>query len=290
MKSKLFFAIVLSIITMSSCGDNDKKSAEEYESAIAMADSLTRQAINERDSLILLFNEISEDIIKLRQLESIVVVPGNVNGDNVSVPTLQDDIRAIQQSLQERRDKLAQLEKRLSSQTGKNKELQQMIENLKTQISQNEQTILELKQQLSIANTEIASLNSAVDSLNISVANVTAEKNSAIEKSVALTDDLNRCYYVLGSGKELKEHKIIETGFLRKTKVLQGEYELSYFTAADKRTLTNIPLYSKKANVRTNQPKDSYTITEDTNGNKVLNITDSNRFWGTSNFLVVQTD
>lgn len=287
MKTKLFCLITLVVVSITSC---DNKKLNETEIALASADSLARKAINERDSLIILFNEISQDIIKLRELESIVVVPGNMQNESYSVPTIQDDIKAIQQSLQERKEKIKKLENQLAKQSLGNKEMQKMIDNLKSQILQNEQVITDLKQQLSNANLTIANLNTQVDSLNTSVSNVTAEKNSALAKNEALTEDLNRCYYVLGSGKELKDHKIIETGFLRKTKILQGDFDQSYFTSADKRVLTNIPLYSKKAKVYTNQPKDSYSITEDANGLKTLNITNPERFWSVSNFLVVQTD
>lgn len=289
MKSKLQFLLASVIIVMASCSGNTN-AAEDSQSSISAADSLAYKAISERDSLIAMFNEISEDMIKLRQLESIIILPGNMHSENASVPTIQDDIRAIQQSLKERRERLAELEKKIVSQAGKNKQLQTMIENLKAQITQNESEISKLQQQLSQANAEIANLNVTVDSLNTSVANVTAEKNSVIAKNESLTEDLYRCYYAIGSSKELKEHKIIETGFLKKTKVLQSEYELTYFTASDKRTLKTIPLYSKKVKIHTGQPKDSYTITEEANGSKTLNITNSNRFWGTSNFLVIQID
>ena len=70
---------------------------------------------------------------------------------------------------------------------------------------------------------------------------------------------------------------------------MQGDYEMSYFTKADKRTLKTIHLNSKKAKVMTNQPADSYKI-EDNNGQKTLVITDPTRFWNTGNFIVIEID
>ena len=102
-------------------------------------------------------------------------------------------------------------------------------------------------------------------------------------------NNLNTCYYVIGSKKELKANKIIETGFLRKTKILQGDFEMSYFTKADRRTLSEIPLRSHKAQLMTNHPKDSYELI-DRDGSKVLHILNANRFWEKSNFLVVKVD
>lgn len=67
------------------------------------------------------------------------------------------------------------------------------------------------------------------------------------------------------------------------------DFNASYFHHADKRTLTTIELHSTKAKVLTDQPKDSYTI-EDVDGQKVLKITNTARFWDKSNYLVVQID
>lgn len=290
MKSKVIPALALALVAMVSCENKDKSAIDSDNQSTSAIDPSLQQALNEKDSLIALFNDISGDMIQLRQMESIIVVPGNMKGEDATAPNIRDDIRVIQATLQERRERLAELEKKLTAQTGQSKQLQQMITNLRAQIDQNEATINSLNQQLAEAKTTIAGLNTTVDSLNVSVANVTAEKNSAEEKNVNLTNDLNRCYYAIGSGKELKAHKIIETGFLRKTKIMQGDYEMSYFTAGDKRTLKSIPTYSKRAAVKTNQPKDSYTITTGANGNKVLNITNPQRFWNASNFLVIQTD
>lgn len=100
-------------------------------------------------------------------------------------------------------------------------------------------------------------------------------------------NEMNVCYYALGSKKELEKHNIIKTGFLRKTKIMQGDYEMSYFTKADKRTLNTIAFNSKNGKLLTNQPADSYRI-EEHNGQKVLVITNPTRFWNAGNFVVIE--
>ena len=111
------------------------------------------------------------------------------------------------------------------------------------------------------------------------------EKNIRVD-----TNQLNECFYVIGSKSELKEHKIIETGFLKKTKVMPDEFQHNYFTKADIRNLNSLSLHSKKAKVLTNQPADSYEIVEDENGIKVLNILNPEQFWSTYKYLVIQID
>lgn len=290
MKIKTLIAATALSAFAVACSDGNRSTSDAQATLTEGETETVDPVFAERDSLIALFNDISGDMIQLKQVEQVVSVPGNLSGDCPQTPQLRDDIAAIRQTLEDRRQRLAELESKLKSSSTQNKNLLAMIDNLKAQMEQNEATIASLTSQLEAANRTIAGLNTQVDSLNNSVAAVSAEKAAADARNQVLTDDLNRCFYVLGSKSELKDHKIIETGFLRKTKIMQGDYETSYFTKADRRTLTQIPLYSKKAKVLTNQPADSYTISTDSKGLKTLEITNPGRFWGASNYLVVQTD
>lgn len=221
----------------------------------------------------------------------IVSSPAGLNGETPSQKQqIANDMQAIKAALADRRQRLAELESKLKNSSAENKTLLQTIENLKAQIEQNEVTIQTLTKQLSDAHIQIKTLTVAVDSLNTTVAQEKAGKEKAQEEATNLTTELNTCYYAIGSKKELESHNIIQSGFLRKTKILQGDYQMSYFTAIDKRTSPKIQLYSKKAKVLTNQPKDSYEIKEDEKGMKVLEITNPSRFWASSNFLVIQTN
>ena len=136
---------------------------------------------------------------------------------------------------------------------------------------------------------EIEKLSTAVDSLHSTVDTITSQRDAAVLKGTQLENELNTCYYVAASAKELKEHKILESGFLRKTKVMESDFDANFFTKADKRTLHSIRLYSKKAKVLTNQPADSYQIV-DNGGQKELRILNPAAFWSLSNYLVVEID
>lgn len=299
MKIKTGLSIsALSLLIISCSGKDNSSKSETTDVVVAEQEISVDPAVSQRDSLIALFNDISDDIFQIKEMESIISLPANMQTENGrTVPQLRDDLLAIQQTLQLRRQKLEELEKKLkdtdaqnADMAGKNADLLKMIENLKTQMTENEKTIVSLTEQLEAAKTTITQLNTKVDSLNTSVATVTAEKDAVEEKNQQLTTEMNQCYYAIGSKSELKKHKIIETGFLKKTKIMQGDFESGYFTVADRRSLTAIPLYSKKAKVLTNQPTDSYSFSKDANGNKTLNIMNPARFWSTANYLVIQTD
>ena len=257
----------------------------------ALQDSINT-ANAEKDSLMQLMGDIADGMQQIKELEDIVSVK-NLNGETPDrKKQLRDDIVLIQQSINKHKQRLADLERRLKQSTNYNATMQKSIDNLKAQLEDQQKTINGLTEQLAAAHIQIKNLNQSVDSLNTVTKNVTREKEAAVQETKQLThevDNLNTCYYVIGSKKELKANKIIETGFLRKTKILEGDFEMSYFTKADRRTLNEIPLHSNKAQLMTNHPKDSYEIVD--HGNvKTLHIKDAHRFWEKSNFLVVKVD
>lgn len=292
-KFALLIASVLSVFFVA-CQSKDADNANRADESITELYQTREQlesTLATQDSLFALINDISADMAQIKSMESIISVPGSLNGESPSKKEqIRNDMIAVSQALQQRRQRLAELEKKLKNAKGENATMLKTIETLKLQIAEHEKEIVSLREQLAQANVKITDLNETVDSLNTSVATEKQGKEQAQHNVQALTDELNSCYYAIGSKKELQANNIIKTGFLRKTKIMQGDYELSYFTKVDKRTITRIPLHSDKAKVMTNQPADSYRIEEGENGQKTLIITNANRFWSTSNFLVIQID
>ena len=269
--------------------DNDAMRQDSINAALQ--DSINT-ANAEKDSLMQLMADIADGMAQIKEMEDIVSVH-NLSGETPDrKKQLRDDIVLIQQSINKHKQRLAELEKRLKQSTNYNDNMQKTIANLKLQLEDQQKTINGLTDQLAAAHIQIQNLNQSVDSLNTVNKTVTKEKEVAVQESKQLTAEvtnLNTCYYVIGSKKELKDHKIIETGFLRKTKILEGDFEMAYFTKADRRTLSEIPLHSKKAQLMTNHPKDSYEIVD--HGNvKTLHILNANKFWEKSNFLVIKVD
>ncbi len=282
------FAIAGLLISTAAC--THKSGESTVDTTPTTSDSL-RVALANQDSLLVLMNDIADGMSQIKQMENILSSTNDLTSKSKDRrQEIRNDMLMIQQTLQMRRDRLAELEKKLQGSAANNATLQKSIQTLKQQIADQEGTIESLRNDLANANIHIEKLTANVDSLNTEVATVTAAKEQVEQVATTLNNELNECYYAIGSKSELKEHKLIETGFLRKTKIMPDDFEQSYFTTADKRTLTSIPLHSKKGKVLTNQPTDSYTITEGANGMKVLNITSPARFWSVSNFLVIQVD
>lgn len=269
----------------------NNKSNEEAQNAQAIQDATREQlagALADRDSLLSLVNEISAGMDQIKRLENILTIPGNELSTDQRAD-IRTDIILIQTALEKRRAQLEELESKLKNSDLSNSKLRKTIETLRMQIDSQAAEIETLRINLEDANQHIGRLTQSVDSLSATVDTVTEERDAARLESVELTNELNQCYYVVASSKELKAHGILQSGFLRKTKIMKGDFDQDYFTTADKRDLNSIPLHSNKAKVLTNQPETSYTIVQ-ANGQKVLRITNKDAFWSLSNYLVVQID
>lgn len=287
---KLSF-LAISTLVLTACGGKDGAVKGEADGTLqAQRDSL-QEALANQDSLLVLVSEISAGMDEIKSLENILASTTNLTAETTDRrQKIKDDMMAIQNELNQRRQRLAELEGRLNQSNANNANLRRAISTLKGQIAEQVSTIESLRGDLASANIYIDKLTQSNDSLNATVETTLEQKNVLEEEKTALTNELNTCYYVIGSKSELKDHKIIETGFLRKTKIMPEDFEHSYFTTADKRQLVALPLHSKKAEVLTNQPSGSYVISTDSDGSKVLTITNPDRFWSTSNYLVIKID
>lgn len=288
MKKIILFFSAIGLILLAACNDAKNSNTDNGNGVLVeqLYDSLL-VANAEKDSLLSIINDINDGMLQIRDMEKIISTTNFNNETRSKKQEIMDNMLLIQQALKDRREKLASLERKLKNSSGGNSQLQETIDNLKKQLAEQEATINRLTEALQKANIRIQLLNTTVDSLNVANQAISEQIDIAEQRSEQLALELNTCYYTIGSKSELKENNIIQTGFLRKTKVLEGDYEISYFTKADKRNLTEIPLYSKKAKLLTKHPSGSYEIV-DNDGVKSLLITSPEKFWEQTNFLVVQ--
>ncbi len=291
---KKIIAILLASMTIWSCSNDSKQNEEQ----IALQDTINAnkealvKAIADRDSLFSLINDISDDMDQIKSLENILASNTWTSETSSKKEKIKNDLQILKNTLQQRQQKLNELEKKLKDSKLTNTKLEKTIETLKTQIAEHQVEIENLNTALTSAKGQIVKLENDKDSLNKTITTVSAEKakvEEIAEEAITNVNELNKCFYAIGSKKELKQNKILESGFLKKTKVMQGEYDQNFFSVADKRTLKKINLHSKKAKILTNHPANSYEL-QDVDGQKTLLITNPSIFWNLSNYLVIQID
>lgn len=285
------FALMASLILMS-CSNKDYTDSSTTLSSSApdaVRDSL-QMLVAQQDSAIALFNEINEAMEQIKSVEGIITASGTTGDITNQRQQMRDNMAAIQASIARNRERLSTLEQRIGKSNSNNSQLKRAIQSLRNQILLQERTITSLRDELAAANIYIEELTQTNDSLSTSITVVEQKAEEVQQQNVDLKNRLNTAYYVIGSKKELKDHNIIETGFLRKAKISPADYQIDYFTCIDIRTFKSIDLHSKKAEIMSPQPVDSYTITTDANGMKTLKVTNPDKFWSTTNYLVIKID
>lgn len=286
MKKILIVAATLTaVIAATSCGNS--KLTEEQERNYRLNDSL-QMALANADSMFSVLYDVTTGLEQISQLEHLMQAPINAEG-----PSARQDIEAqmiaVQQGLIQRRQRIEELESQLGAKASENSKLRQQLNALRSQIDAQAATVADLTEKLNAANFRITVLSDSVVGLQTEVETVTTEKNRAEEERIQAVNELNAVYYVIGTNKELKARNFISGGgFMSKGKVLEGDFDRNYMTRDDKRTLSSLQIDSRSAKILTNQPKDSYRLEKDGNGNQILIISDPNRFWAATNLLVIE--
>ncbi|MFG6386377.1 MAG: hypothetical protein K1V80_07910 [Muribaculaceae bacterium] len=285
-----YLIIVASLIAMLISSCSNKEQATGQQSLMEASKQELAAALEERDQLLAIVKEITVSMDQIKHLERIMSVAGSQSLEKPDQRAqLLSDMAAVKEALKQRRNRLVELENRLQESALYTDDLKSTIEALRNQIDGQSLEIEGFREQLLKANEHINTLNKEVDSLNTTVENVNNSLDEAQATSARLENELNTCYYVVATKSQLKEHHIIETGFLRKSKLLKGDFDNGFFTTGDKRKMDTLDLRSNKVKIFTNHPEDSYII-EEVDKNKILTITNHEKFWSLSNYLVVQIE
>jgi uncharacterized coiled-coil protein SlyX len=288
MKNYLSFIFAATFI-FSAC--NNKKNEETaYKKYTQQLDSLNF-ILNTRDSTISdflsSFNEIEQNLDSVAVKQNLISLDvskqkGELKG---KVNTrINSEIALINDLMEQNQKKIAELNHKLKGYSLKVSQFKKMINSLNEQIAQQNNQLQELNTQLTSSNMQVAQLKTSVDTLtnnNSSQSNVIASQKQTI----------NTAYYVIGKSKDLQEMQVIDkTGGLLglgKTLKLKPDFNKDIFKRIDYTQVMTIPIHSKKAELLTTHPSDSYSLDKENDEYTNLRITQPEKFWSTSKYLVV---
>ncbi|MDO4756682.1 MAG: hypothetical protein Q4A54_10070 [Parabacteroides sp.] len=284
---KKLLLLTVSVAMLSSCGDmkkNQSLQAENDSLNVALAE---RDA--ELDDIMEAFNEVQEGFRLINEAENRV----DLNGGGIEGPSsaqrIREDIRFISEKLKANRDRIAELEQQLKNSKYASSNLKKAVENLNQELLAKTQQIETLQSELASKNIRIAELDDVIVGLNQHVNDLTAENKAKTALVTSQDKALNSAWFVFGTSSELKEQKIITKKLLQKTKVLADkDFNKDYFTQIDIRTDKEIKLYSKDAKLLTSHPLGSYELVKDDKKLLTLVITNPNKFWSVSRYLVIE--
>ncbi|MCI7309231.1 MAG: hypothetical protein MR536_00025 [Prevotella sp.] len=270
----------LSLLVLVGC---DEKKATNN-AALIQNDSL-QQIIQQRDDqlneMMATMNQIQDGFRLINEAENRVSIAKDGESTN-KAQQIKENMQFIAQRMEENRALLKKLRTQLNESTFKGDQLKKTVENLMRQLDEKNQELQQLRAELDAKDIHITELDEAINTLN---SNVSDLKNENTEKAETISNQdkqLNTAWFVFGTKSELKEQKILVDG-----KVLQSNFNKSYFSKIDIRVDKEIKLYSKSAKLLTMHPSSSYTLTQDENKQYVLRISHPDIFWSTSKYLVV---
>lgn len=281
MKKLLFLAIGLTLITFMGCKE-DRKVADVV--GFSQNDSLQKiiaQKDNEINDIMETFNQIEAGFKEINEAENRVSLMKDGEGANRR-QQLVENVQFISATMKENRTLIEKLRRQLRESSVKSDNLKKTIENLVAELEEKDNQLQQLRAELDAKNIHIAELDQTISGLNDNVTNLQTESSQKSATIQAQDKQLNTAWFVFGTKKELKEQRIIDGD-----RVLESNFNKSYFTKIDIRVEKEIKLYSKYAKILTMHPSDSYTLEKDANKQYVLRITNPQIFWSTSKYLVI---
>ena len=281
MKKLLFLAIGLTLITFMGCKE-DRKVADV--AGFSQNDSLQKiiaQKDNEINDIMETFNQIEAGFKEINEAENRVSLMKDGEGANRR-QQLVENVQFISATMKENRTLIEKLRRQLRESSVKSDNLKKTIENLVAELEEKDNQLQQLRAELAAKNIHIAELDQTISGMNDNVTNLQTESSQKSATIQAQDKQLNTAWFVFGTKKELKEQRIIDGD-----RVLESNFNKSYFTKIDIRVEKEIKLYSKYAKILTMHPSDSYTLEKDANKQYVLRITNPQIFWSTSKYLVI---
>jgi DNA repair exonuclease SbcCD ATPase subunit len=289
-------AIIISLCGLMIMTTGCVKTSKEYLQLKAESDSLRMEnAVHaeQMNEMLSLLNDIEADFQTIRDAENYLnIQQGSGNEFTPSArERIKSDMTIIRETLKKNKEQIEKLEQQLKNSNIQSTALRKTIERLRAEVDQKTGVINALQEELATKNIKIDELDQTVASLKDDVEDL-ASSNAAQQRTLEQQDaELNRAYYCFGTTRELKDQKILTGGGLfSKSKVLQGDFNRDYFIAADIRKLSEIPLFSSKAKVKSNHPEGSYNFTKDDDGNMIFHITDYKAFWSLGRYLVIEVN
>lgn len=241
------------------------------------------------NSLLESFNDIENNLAVIKEKENVIEVKTKQNGEfkEDTRQKIQQDIQVINDLMAQNKAKISELNSRVKNSGVKISALEKMIDSFKRQVEEKETEIAGLKEQLVSLNFTVSSLNSTVDTLT----RQNQEKSTVINTKV---NELNTAYYIIDSPRGLKDKGVVtkEGGFIGigRVKKLSTKFPPEQFTKIDIRNTNSFELGGHSAKFITTHPAGSYKFEPNEKNASRLVITDAEKFWEASKYMVVQID
>lgn len=286
---QMIFRIFLSAAALSFFLSGCKSFKEEFEQVSRERDSLI-YASDLKDSsinaLLSDFNAVEENLDSIAQRQEALEITSLQNTEVKATQRdrINENIRIINELLERNRKLIAELQAKLRASQGRVAELNILVDRLQYSVAEKEK-------ELGVAKARLNELDLNLENLNVMLDTITAQKAETDKTLQEKIKQLNTAYYVLGTFKELRQKNVVdkEGGFLGigKNQLLKQDFNNDAFTRIDITETKIIDFGGKEGKVITNHPSGSYSLVRVSGKLTSLSISDPEKFWGASKYLVV---
>jgi len=196
-------------------------------------------------------------------------------------------VSEITGSLKESEERYQTMRNRYSNSSSRIAGLEARIDTLNLLAEEKENEISEL-------NRKAGDLSKRIEEQNSMIADLTGQNRARSDTIETITKRLNSVWYVSGTQTDLKEKGIILKtggflGFLGRVNTLNPQLDKSRLEMIDIREKTMFTLNADIRNLEfvTTHSAGSYEIKGGDSGTVVINITDPEKFWEGSNYLII---
>ncbi len=296
--------IALATLSLTACNKGKVEELTQKTQELTRINQLQDSLLND---FMMYFNDFEDNLALIKEREQIISMSTDdpeFEGDRKQ--KVLDDIQMINSLLDENKAIIDSLSDRLALSDGRASELKRSVNRLTKRLASKTEEIANLKTELEEMNFTVASLNVRIDTLTFVSKNlrqqteqqaqkIESHENTIIEQTEHIavqTEKINTAFVITGTTKELREQNILtkEGGLagIGATKTLNQDFDPSSFERIDITQTNTIPISSKKAKVLTAHPSDSYVLNSESKKSiDNLQITDPDKFWSTSKYLVV---
>jgi hypothetical protein len=285
---RIFSALSFLLGCCAAC--QDPKNSEEYRSLMtahaSLQDSMQRMQ-QEVDEVTVSMNQIEKNLVKLRhdemQIEDIrdESGPKRNQGDRIFLILAEMDAY-----MEENKALIGKLDKQLAKARHVNQGLRRLVAMQKQAILEKEAQIAELTQSMAKLREEFTTTVAAKDAIiTEQEAKLTNQEKTIQEKQTTL----NTGYILFGDRQNLFDKGVLQSegGLLGKNVKLTNKLDPGLFSPVDIKKVQEIDIgVTRKQKALTIHPPDSFYFVK-TDGRTYLKITDANRFWSVSKYLVV---
>lgn len=276
--------IIAAAIGMAACNSAPTVPADEVERQRDSLQTIIDNQSEELNDFMASFSQIQEGLQQMSEAEGRVTVANSDPELTNSKETIRENMEFLSSTMQQQRDMIAKLREKLQTSSLNVDKMKQALDNLQSQLDTQTARVQELQAQLAERDETIALQGATIAQQDEAITRQSEEIEKKAATVAAQDKALNEAWYVFGTKSELKAQKIIDSGELLKS----DRFNKDYFTKVDIRNTRDIKLYSKNAKLLTSHPDGSYILKADANGEYALKITDPQKFWSLSRYLVIQ--